>query len=380
MPGGGTVPLASLGGVASVLEFVGGWLLLVGLFTRPAAFVLSGEMAFAYFIGHAPNGFWPVLNGGGPAIYYCFTFLYPVRGGRGSVEPGRADRGEIARAQGLETSRHPEERSDRRRSRTRGTPTVSLPFPGSLASLGMTGWKARDAFAFRMTGRKSKIGETNLSIRRFPARRDSERRRNDESHGAGQGDEGIRGGSSTRQQADLRNDGLQRAARESGRDARGRGPEGELRGKARPVLGSASHGHRRPLRGDQGAPRRLLALAGALDGRGDRMGQALPESAQRGVRARDPSGLRVGRLHGRLRGHQGKRGASFARRVSKRARRSEITPALRSEFPTVRRPGAEASGRRSFRRTPGTPGSGPRQRSASTSGTEAHRSAASPAA
>ena len=85
MPGGGTVPLASLGGVATVLEFVGGWFLLVGLFTRPVAFILSGEMAFAYFIGHAPNGFWPVLNGGGAAIYYCFTFLYLSAAGGGPV-------------------------------------------------------------------------------------------------------------------------------------------------------------------------------------------------------------------------------------------------------------------------------------------------------
>jgi len=83
VPGGGTVPLASLGGVGSVLEFVGGLLLLLGLFTRPAAFILSGEMAFAYFIGHAPNGFWPVLNGGGPAIYYCFTFLFLSAAGGG---------------------------------------------------------------------------------------------------------------------------------------------------------------------------------------------------------------------------------------------------------------------------------------------------------
>ena len=83
IPGGGTVPLASLGGVGSVLEFVGGLLLLLGLFTRPAAFILSGEMAFAYFIGHAPNGLWPVLNGGGPAIYYCFTFLFLSAAGGG---------------------------------------------------------------------------------------------------------------------------------------------------------------------------------------------------------------------------------------------------------------------------------------------------------
>ena len=83
IPGGGTVPLASLGGVGSVLEFVGGWLLLLGLFTRPAAFILSGQMAVAYFGFHAPNGFWPVLNGGGPAIYYCFTFLYLSAAGGG---------------------------------------------------------------------------------------------------------------------------------------------------------------------------------------------------------------------------------------------------------------------------------------------------------
>jgi putative oxidoreductase len=83
VPGGGTVPLASLGGVGSLLEFVGGWFLLVGLFTRPVAFILSGEMAFAYFIGHAPNGFWPVLNGGHAAIYYCFTFLYLSAAGGG---------------------------------------------------------------------------------------------------------------------------------------------------------------------------------------------------------------------------------------------------------------------------------------------------------
>ena len=85
MPGGGTVPLASLGGVGTLLEFVGGWFLLVGLFTRPVAFILSGEMAFAYFIGHAGNGFWPVLNGGGAAIYYCFTFLYLSAAGGGPV-------------------------------------------------------------------------------------------------------------------------------------------------------------------------------------------------------------------------------------------------------------------------------------------------------
>ena len=85
VPGGGTVPLASLGGVGSVLEFVGGWLLLLGLFTRPVAFLLSGQMAVAYFGFHAPNGFWPILNGGGDAIVFCFTFLYLSSAGGGPV-------------------------------------------------------------------------------------------------------------------------------------------------------------------------------------------------------------------------------------------------------------------------------------------------------
>jgi putative oxidoreductase len=76
MPDGGTAPLSSLAGIAGLLETVGGPLILLGLFTRPVAFILAGEMAFAYFIGHAPQGFWPVLNQGQPAIFYCFFFLY----------------------------------------------------------------------------------------------------------------------------------------------------------------------------------------------------------------------------------------------------------------------------------------------------------------
>ena len=83
MPDGGTAPLTSLAGVAGALEVVGGTLLLLGLFTRPVAFLLSGEMAFAYFIGHAPQGFWPVLNGGAPAILYCFIWLYVSAAGPG---------------------------------------------------------------------------------------------------------------------------------------------------------------------------------------------------------------------------------------------------------------------------------------------------------
>jgi putative oxidoreductase len=83
MPGGGTAPLASLPGIAGVLETFGGALLLVGLFTRPVAFLLSGQMAIAYFIGHAPKGFWPVLNQGHPAILFCFIWLYLSAAGAG---------------------------------------------------------------------------------------------------------------------------------------------------------------------------------------------------------------------------------------------------------------------------------------------------------
>jgi putative oxidoreductase len=77
------VELFSLMGIAGVLEFFGGLLILVGLFTRPAAFILSGLMAFAYFMAHAPKGFWPVLNKGELAVLYCFVFLYFAAAGGG---------------------------------------------------------------------------------------------------------------------------------------------------------------------------------------------------------------------------------------------------------------------------------------------------------
>lgn len=83
MPDGGTAPLGSLPGIAGALEVVGGLLLLVGLFTRPVAFLLSGEMAVAYFHGHAPQGFWPVLNQGTDAVFYCFLWLYFSAAGAG---------------------------------------------------------------------------------------------------------------------------------------------------------------------------------------------------------------------------------------------------------------------------------------------------------
>ena len=84
MPGGGTAPVGSLPWFAGLIETVGGTLFLLGLLTRPVAFILSGEMAFAYFIGHAGHGFWPVLNQGAPAVFYCFTFLYFSAAGAGA--------------------------------------------------------------------------------------------------------------------------------------------------------------------------------------------------------------------------------------------------------------------------------------------------------
>jgi len=70
------LPLLSLTGIAGLLELVGGLLLAVGLFTRPVAFILSGEMAVAYFMAHAPRAFLPLVNQGELAVLYCFVFLY----------------------------------------------------------------------------------------------------------------------------------------------------------------------------------------------------------------------------------------------------------------------------------------------------------------
>ncbi|WP_394780197.1 DoxX family protein [Undibacterium sp.] len=77
--------MMSLIGFAGVLELVGGVLILVGLFTRPVAFVLSGQMAVAYFMAHAPKNFLPILNGGELAVLYCFLFLYLWLAGGGSI-------------------------------------------------------------------------------------------------------------------------------------------------------------------------------------------------------------------------------------------------------------------------------------------------------
>jgi putative oxidoreductase len=93
-----TGEILSIVGLAGVLEFGGGLLLLIGLFTRPVAFLLSGTMAVAYFTAHAPEGFLPIVNGGELAVVYCWVFLYLAAAGGGpwSVDTllmrgGRAD-------------------------------------------------------------------------------------------------------------------------------------------------------------------------------------------------------------------------------------------------------------------------------------------------
>ncbi|HXT51574.1 MAG TPA: DoxX family protein [Thermoanaerobaculia bacterium] len=82
-PAGGTVPVMSQLWIGALLEVVGGALVLVGLFTRPVAFVLAGEMAVAYFQFHHPTSFWPTINQGVPAVLYCFLFLYLSAAGAG---------------------------------------------------------------------------------------------------------------------------------------------------------------------------------------------------------------------------------------------------------------------------------------------------------
>jgi putative oxidoreductase len=81
-PGPGPA-LTSLLIVQGLLELVGGILILIGLFTRPVAFILAGDMAVAYFMAHAPRGFFPTLNGGQLAILFCFVFLYLFVAGGG---------------------------------------------------------------------------------------------------------------------------------------------------------------------------------------------------------------------------------------------------------------------------------------------------------
>ena len=79
------VALASQRGLAGVIEFLGGILIALGLFTSPIAFIASGEMAWAYFQSHAPRNFWPIQNGGELAVLYCFIFLYLSAVGSGKL-------------------------------------------------------------------------------------------------------------------------------------------------------------------------------------------------------------------------------------------------------------------------------------------------------
>jgi putative oxidoreductase len=83
-PEGGTAPLLSQIWIGGALEVVGGLLVALGLFARPVAFVLAGEMAVAYFQFHFPRGFWPAMNGGMAAVLYCFVWLYFSAAGAGA--------------------------------------------------------------------------------------------------------------------------------------------------------------------------------------------------------------------------------------------------------------------------------------------------------
>jgi putative oxidoreductase len=83
-------PLFSFMGFAGFLEFFGGLLVLLGLFTRPVAFILSGQMAVAYFMAHAPKGFWPISTGGDLAVLWCFVFFYLAAAGGGVWSLDRA--------------------------------------------------------------------------------------------------------------------------------------------------------------------------------------------------------------------------------------------------------------------------------------------------
>ena len=89
-PTGGTAPLFSMMGLAGVIEFFGGLCIMLGWLTGIAAFIASGQMAAAYFMGHYPKGFWPILNGGEPAVLFCFIFLYMASVGSGVWSLDRA--------------------------------------------------------------------------------------------------------------------------------------------------------------------------------------------------------------------------------------------------------------------------------------------------
>jgi putative oxidoreductase len=107
---GGTVELMSLMGLAGLIEFFGGALVALGLFTRPAAFIMSGEMAFAYFMAHFPRGWFPIQNHGELPVVLCFTFLlfathgagrFSLDGLRRRSSGGSAERASLERAGAL---------------------------------------------------------------------------------------------------------------------------------------------------------------------------------------------------------------------------------------------------------------------------------------
>jgi putative oxidoreductase len=87
---GATAPLFSMMGVAGIIEFFGGLLIMLGWLTGYAAFIGSGEMAAAYFMGHYPRGFWPILNNGERAVLFCFILLYIASKGAGTWSIDRA--------------------------------------------------------------------------------------------------------------------------------------------------------------------------------------------------------------------------------------------------------------------------------------------------
>jgi putative oxidoreductase len=112
MPAG--YPLTPLLTLAGVIELVGGTLILLGLFTRPVAFVASGEMAFAYFLDHFPQGFWPIQNHGEQAVLFCFIYLFFAANGPGPISLDHAIRLRVAKElEGPEArlSRNPTQRS-----------------------------------------------------------------------------------------------------------------------------------------------------------------------------------------------------------------------------------------------------------------------------
>lgn len=110
-PDGSTAPLMSQIWIGGVLEVLGGALLVLGLFTRPVAFVLSGMLAVAYWQFHAPASVWPTLNGGVPAALYCFVLLYISAAGAGPWSLDAMRGSENGSAYGR--AAHPDNREDR---------------------------------------------------------------------------------------------------------------------------------------------------------------------------------------------------------------------------------------------------------------------------